>query len=1150
MPIIDLKGRRIKEEDIGFLKKMIEGSLENHIAHLIEWKNGAEKRDEDPAFYDRILQHFRHGLDHLQEKVDAANAENEGTRNPSVQDFIASVYSDISTGVVNQLKQENLNQGKTLKTVDSFLTYCAGDWKDRNMEMAYPDDHNLRIELQDTDEGYRQTEERFHFATEPMEGIDDIEDYDPAKESVAALYTGRSGNSGTLKHTVEEYQAKLAEMNEDHPYYRATKQKLQKAEEAKAGLIMGGETARKCSVDFREKPEVTFGDLYSTISTLNRTVMPGNKQGGKLRGDGIISGAITGSGSFVAPVNLYKTLSKIADGINQVKKVEDPALRKTRAIQLAAFSYQMLVSEHVFPDGNGRTCRLFADTILQTFGLPPHIPQKINKEHVKTLGEPMDFDSGAASVFEGIKKSEQILREERDKAPLQEEETSKARQHLLSAIRTGIHLEGEGIAASEAYRNYIQAMEDLDQMMEELGRKDEQDREHMLTGPEKDELLAKMVRAAETGERFLDSGRTAGKDLSRGVFGMVSRLQTLISRDYDTVNEYKPEVLRSLKALQEDSRVVTIDLRNRNIKTLGHMTSTRIPMTIYGVNGKRRTGVFTKAVKTGVMGEYNAIVRRAAMGCSQDAADELMGMIPKMKKKFIDSGFKKFDDSNFTVNDPQEVILGRFLVGALSARKNVGDRNLRSNEIRNLLKLCNVNVEKIPDKAVDVLTKGLNKLIKNPVNSILTAGLVLPEGTRLDHRNSAMSAVAGLLGAGSLLARSDNVRCIDKDGKMIEGTFMDFGKGLDLHGDPSLVRHLKVDPLSDADHRNNVIRSLVELQIIDYLCLNVDRHPGNLMYQVNQEGIITGIQGIDNDSSFGRRRCSQIENAKLKVISKRMADKVMKLSPEMLRFALRGRGLADAEVTAAVNRLNDLKVLIKNNTVRTVRDDKFNELSDDKLFPTENNRNNNIKKTLGFIRKISGRRTTEHIRFEPYEERPVTLSKVSTTDRKYTVGGMVDLSENAKHMLSNRETDFDVSKINTFGRRSTEFTDLLNAVRNVSNIPEFLRRSNQLDEDRFLSDLNQGEALRVFDEAYKALNEKVMIYLRKKTGERGLDESGNIRGKNEYEKKRIAYAKNVLALVKEYRARKNGPVKKAEKVEAQALKNRRDQNIKNKGPVI
>ena len=33
-------------------------------------------------------------------------------------------------------------------------------------------------------------------------------------------------------------------------------------------------------------------------------------------------------------------------------------------------------------------------------------------------------------------------------------------------------------------------------------------------------------------------------------------------------------------------------------------------------------------------------------------------------------------------------------------------------------------------------------------------------------------------------------------------------------------------------------------------------------------------------------------------------------------------------------------------------------------------------------------------------------------------------------------------------------------------------------------------------------------------------------------------------------ARRSGPVKKVEKLEEQALKNRRDQNIRNKGPVI
>jgi hypothetical protein len=33
MPIVDQNGKRIKEEDIGFLKEMLKGSLESHIAH-------------------------------------------------------------------------------------------------------------------------------------------------------------------------------------------------------------------------------------------------------------------------------------------------------------------------------------------------------------------------------------------------------------------------------------------------------------------------------------------------------------------------------------------------------------------------------------------------------------------------------------------------------------------------------------------------------------------------------------------------------------------------------------------------------------------------------------------------------------------------------------------------------------------------------------------------------------------------------------------------------------------------------------------------------------------------------------------------------------------------------------------------------------
>ena len=1145
MPIIDLNGKRIKDEDIGFLMKMLKGSLENHIFHLTEWQSKAENREEDPAFYDRILQHFRNGLEQLPEKINAAK---EGNRKIKVQDLISEVYSGISEKVVDQLHKEDMNQLQIFKTVNSFLMYEASDWADRNMAAEYPNKQEMKLNAKDTDAAYERTENGFMFATEPFDGIEDIEDYDPARDSVAALYSGRSGNSGTLKHTVDEFQKKLEGMREDAPTYDATKMRLQMAEEARAGLIMGGETARSRSVELRNKTEVTFGDLYETLSRLNEVVMPTNKQGGKLRGFSLGSKELTGSGTFIAPITVYKTLSKIADGINQIKKVEDPALRKTRAIQLAAFSYQMLISEHVFPDANGRTSRLFADTILQTFGLPPHIPDKGIFKYVTTMGKTMDFNAGAAIFLEGIRKSNTILREDRNNAPETEEEKLNTRQGLLSKIRETIARESGQIAGSKAYEDYILAMEELDGRMEELSQLDAKGNEHILTVQEKEDLLTKMVRVAETGEHFLDTGKAAGKDLSKGVFDMVSLLQTMLSKDYDTINAYDPENPRSLKELQEDSRTVTIDLRNRNIKTLGHLTSTRIPMTIYGANGKRRTGVFTKAVTTDVMTRYDALVSKAAKGCSQAAVDELMGIIPKIRAKFMDMGTKKYDDSPMTVNDPPEQALGMFLIFCGSYRKKKNGRKIRDEELRNMLRESKVKEELIPDKAIKILCEGLNDMSGNAANKLLTLGLQLPNGTRLDHRNSAMSIVAGLLGAGSLLARSDSVRCIDKDGNVTSGTFMDFGKGLDLEGDKSLARHLAAKPFDRKKHRNTVIRQLAELQIIDYLCMNIDRHYGNILYQVDAAGYVTGIQGIDHDSSFGRRKCSESEKQSLTVISQSMAKKIRNISPEMLRFALRGSGLNDEEVSSAVDRLKDLKTMISSNIIKTIADNGFIAVKSDTLFPADPKCPNIIRKTIGYISKTAENRVSKNIPFESYVEKPVELSKVSSTDRKYTVGGMVDLSERANRMLTDKETNFDVSKINTFGRRSNEFTELLDAVRNVSNIPGFLKQSNQLDEEKFISDLNEGEALMVFDEAFHNLKDKVNTYLRKKTGERGLDETGKIKGKNDYEKKRIEYAKNVLSLVREYTAIRKGPVNKADKLEEQTLKNRRDRNAVNKGP--
>ena len=77
--------------------------------------------------------------------------------------------------------------------------------------------------------------------------------------------------------------------------------------------------------------------------------------------------------------------------------------------------------------------------------------------------------------------------------------------------------------------------------------------------------------------------------------------------------------------------------------------------------------------------------------------------------------------------------------------------------IKRILRYYDVQTQRIPDRAIKVLANGLNNMSKHPANWFNTTLLFLKDGARLDQRNSAMSVVAGLMGADSLLASSGAV---------------------------------------------------------------------------------------------------------------------------------------------------------------------------------------------------------------------------------------------------------------------------------------------------------------------------------------------------------------------------------------------------------
>ena len=187
-------------------------------------------------------------------------------------------------------------------------------------------------------------------------------------------------------------------------------------------------------------------------------------------------------------------------------------------------------------------------------------------------------------------------------------------------------------------------------------------------------------------------------------------------------------------------------------------------------------------------------------------------------------------------------------------------------------------------------------------------------GRNINRRNSAMSSVAEMLGVPELIAHSENVS-LKLDGKNeTKGTFMLEAVGNDVNvasADSPFAElgYGAVDGL-------NLKKQLADLQVLDYICGNPDRHGGNMFYKLGKnkkgETIVEGIQGIDNDTSFGKGKFKSLQLHRItpdmmNVITKEMADRILNMSPDKLKQVLYGKKLSKEEIEKSVERFSDLK---------------------------------------------------------------------------------------------------------------------------------------------------------------------------------------------------------------------------------------------------
>ena len=230
----------------------------------------------------------------------------------------------------------------------------------------------------------------------------------------------------------------------------------------------------------------------------------------------------------------------------------------------------------------------------------------------------------------------------------------------------------------------------------------------------------------------------------------------------------------------------------------------------------------------------------------------------------------------------------------------------------------------------DVTTKLDDLQSRNTV--LIPNGLDFREGKRLEMRNVAMSDVGDILDVPDTIARSKPVQVMS-GGRIIDGVAMDFADGVDISNIPynHPMAQIPLDKINDVYNTEEGLKSLSDLQITDFICLNIDRHEQNLVYKFEGLGTdnpkFTGVIGIDNDASFGAivpdpgeqvdKLCSLNS---MQVISEKMAAKVQ--DPETLvklEEKLKSRGLSETEINAAKKRVEMVKSAIDDGRLKIVK---------------------------------------------------------------------------------------------------------------------------------------------------------------------------------------------------------------------------------------
>ena len=489
------------------------------------------------------------------------------------------------------------------------------------------------------------------------------------------------------------------------------------------------------------------------------------------------------------------------------------------------------------------------------------------------------------------------------------------------------------------YWTFLNKLNQVNEKMSALYQPDNYGRIPLVTQADKEELVRLHEELGLEAEDVLKNSDV----LEPETLDTIKKLSGLNNAYTSAMRSYDPGEKKALHTIHEEMRTPVIDTRNTQLKAqIGGSISRRQPLTFLDPSGKEISGVFIpEKYETGPQNILVAIENAAAMCHTEKGKQLFLNMVDHFKDQIENEEDATLFNSLYLLgtslknpnSNPAE-FCPRFIMEYI--KENMSDE-LDGGTVQN----------EIGSDALVSLSDALNEHYHSMVMN-RTNAMIEPDG-RVDTRNAAMSSVAELLNVPNIIARSKPMQIIDADGNKVNGTFMTAAEGMDPDHLPPEAEKITIDAANKTDGK--AFKSIADLQVLDYICGNIDRHPSNFFMKFDKKGKLADIQGIDNDCScgkiipeFGKGFNRMVGLKDLMVMSESMCNKVKDMTPAQLKFALRGYGLSEAEMNAACERLRHIKAMItkyskrypdvkhpKRSSLLIVPDDQFKNLKLDEL---------------------------------------------------------------------------------------------------------------------------------------------------------------------------------------------------------------------------